>query len=329
MRTVAEEYRRSPFYENNLGLRVPCADCHVPKPLVAKPWRKMKASREVYHKVMGTMDTPEKFEARRIMLAGNEWKRFRESDSRECRHCHSYAAMTIDEQPNDAHCRHPVAMDEGYTCIDCHKGFVHRLPNLEGEIQKAGERFEAALAADTLAGNALYVARTAALHSEPRAEQSIIAELEPGTPVTVLARNDGWFRVRVQGRQYQSNYRTLYEMGDHIAPLALGRDEILTTTDEPAIRDSATGLDWRPADLEGWVSRQALTSEISSLWDYGKALYQNGCVRCHVVFSPSDFWATQWKNHIRNMRRKVDLGTEQTNILLGYLQHHAKPQGQI
>nr|VFK47035.1 MAG: cytochrome c-type protein NapC [Candidatus Kentron sp. TC]VFK49529.1 MAG: cytochrome c-type protein NapC [Candidatus Kentron sp. TC]VFK62496.1 MAG: cytochrome c-type protein NapC [Candidatus Kentron sp. TC] len=71
-------------------MRAACADCHAPKNLAPKLWRKLKASRELYHKVMGSIDTPEKFEAKRMILARNEWRRLQESDSRECRDCHAY-----------------------------------------------------------------------------------------------------------------------------------------------------------------------------------------------------------------------------------------------
>jgi len=331
MSTVAEEYRQSVFHKNSRGLRVDCADCHVPKPLFAKLWRKAKASREVYHKVMGTVDTPEKFEAKRIVLARSEWQRLKESDSRECRDCHFYEAMTIDTQPNDARFWHPVAMDgamdDGYTCIDCHKGIAHRLPNLKGEIKKAAQHFEAVLASDALTGDHLYTTKATDLHSGPSMEDAIIAKLGPGTPVIVLERNNDRFRVRIQGRQFQSNDHTLYS-ADRMVALVHMREGSLTAS-EDATLDQVTGLHWRSGQIEGWLSREGLTNEISTLWNYGKAVYQNECVRCHVVFPPSDFWATQWKNNIHNMQRKTNLTSEETDILLKYLQHHAKPQGVI
>nr|VFK14621.1 MAG: trimethylamine-N-oxide reductase (cytochrome c), cytochrome c-type subunit TorC [Candidatus Kentron sp. LPFa] len=329
MRAVAEEYRQSVFHKNSRGLRVGCADCHVPKPLFAKLWRKAKASREVYHTVMGTIDTPEKFEAKRIVLARSEWRRLQEADSRECRDCHVYDAMITDAQPGDARFWHPVAMDEGYTCIDCHKGIAHRLPDLKGEIQKAAERFTAVLTDDALTVDDPYIARATALYFGPSMEDAILADLEPGTPVAILERNDDRLRIRVQGRQYQGNHRALYSASDKMVALARMREGASLTIGEQTTLDDTTGLDWRPGEMEGWVSRKDLVSEISSLWDYGKTLYQNECMRCHVVFSPTDFWATEWKNNLRNMRRKTDLAPEEMNIMLRYLQHHAKPQGTI
>nr|VFK54065.1 MAG: NapC/NirT cytochrome c family, N-terminal region [Candidatus Kentron sp. TUN]VFK56087.1 MAG: NapC/NirT cytochrome c family, N-terminal region [Candidatus Kentron sp. TUN] len=238
--------------------------------------------------------------------------------------------MTIDTQPGDASFWHSKAMDENYTytCIDCHKGFVHRLPDMAGEIKKAEEYFRTILAADTLTGDQLYTVMGVSLYSGSKVDDTIIAELELGTPITVLERNDDRLWIRIQGRQYQANKHTLYSMGNQMLVL-LRTHGIPLTISGDTIRDEATGLYWQYAEMEGWISREGLSSDITSLWDYGEAIYQNGCIRCHMVFSPSDFWATQWRDYVRNMRCKTNFSPEQVNILLKYLEYHAKPQGVI
>jgi cytochrome c-type protein NapC len=90
--------------------------------------RKAKASFEVWGKLTGSIDTPEKFEAKRITLATHEWERMKESDSRECRNCHNFEAMSADYQKKSNYARHMKAKDAGKTCIDCHKGIAHQLP---------------------------------------------------------------------------------------------------------------------------------------------------------------------------------------------------------
>jgi len=91
--TVYQEYKQSVHYQNPSGVRAICADCHVPKDWTAKLVRKIKASNELYHKIAGTIDTPVKFEAKRLELAENVWAEMKSNDSRECRNCHSYDAM--------------------------------------------------------------------------------------------------------------------------------------------------------------------------------------------------------------------------------------------
>ncbi len=127
---VYEEYRNTVHYSNRTGVRATCPDCHVPKEWVHKVVRKVKASRELYHKFLGTIDTPEKFEAKRLELAQNVWREMKANDSRECRNCHDFASMDYTKQQKRAMDHHVKGFDDGQTCIDCHKGIAHSLPDM-------------------------------------------------------------------------------------------------------------------------------------------------------------------------------------------------------
>ena len=87
------------------------------------------ASKDVYHEIMGTIDTPEKYEALRWDMASRVWEKMKASDSRECRSCHEWDQMDLAEQDRSARNRHARAVDEGETCIDCHKGIAHEEPD--------------------------------------------------------------------------------------------------------------------------------------------------------------------------------------------------------
>ena len=126
--TVYQEYKKTIHYQNRTGVRAICSDCHVPRDWVHKVARKIQASKELYGKVMGTIDTPEKFEAKRLELAQNEWKRMKEADSRECRNCHSFEGMNAETQKPRARKQHELAQRDKETCIDCHKGIAHQKP---------------------------------------------------------------------------------------------------------------------------------------------------------------------------------------------------------
>jgi cytochrome c-type protein NapC len=76
----------------------------------------------------GFVDTPEKFNAHRMEMATSEWARMKASDSRECRNCHTFDAMSGDIQKKTVFDKHMKAKAEGQTCIDCHKGIAHHLP---------------------------------------------------------------------------------------------------------------------------------------------------------------------------------------------------------
>lgn len=126
--TVYEEYKQTIHYSNRTGVRAVCSDCHVPKDWAHKMARKVKASGEIWGKLTGTIDTPEKFEAKRLELATHEWDRMKKSDSRECRNCHSFDGMDTEKQKNRASKMHKIAQSDNKTCIDCHKGIAHKKP---------------------------------------------------------------------------------------------------------------------------------------------------------------------------------------------------------
>jgi len=125
---VYKEYKETIHYSNRTGVRAICSDCHVPKDWGHKVLRKIQASGEVYGKLVGFVDTPEKFEAHRMEMATSEWNRMKASNSRECRNCHSFDAMSGDIQKQSVYKKHMKAKEEGKTCIDCHKGIAHQLP---------------------------------------------------------------------------------------------------------------------------------------------------------------------------------------------------------
>ena len=125
---VYQEYKTTIHYSNRTGVRAYCSDCHVPKDWGHKMMRKIQASQELYGKIMGTISTPEKFEAKRLELATHEWARMKASDSRECRNCHSFSAMDIEKQKARASKMHKLGQEDKKTCIDCHKGIAHRKP---------------------------------------------------------------------------------------------------------------------------------------------------------------------------------------------------------
>jgi len=122
------EYKNSIHYANRTGIRVECADCHVPRDFGPKLWAKMIATKDLWHHLLGTIDTPEKFQAHRLDMAERVWAKFEATDSRECRECHAFEAMDPYEQGRRAGLKHPDAMQEGRHCIECHKGIVHELP---------------------------------------------------------------------------------------------------------------------------------------------------------------------------------------------------------
>ena len=131
---VYQEIQPTIHFTNRSGVRAKCANCHVPHDWTFKMARKMQASKEVWGFIFGTIGTREKFLAKRRELAEREWARFKANDSLECRHCHEFQAMDFTRQSKRGADAHSTSLAKGdKTCIDCHKGIAHRLPDMAGQ----------------------------------------------------------------------------------------------------------------------------------------------------------------------------------------------------
>ena len=135
---VYQELQHTIHWKNRSGVRAVCSDCHVPKPWIYKIKRKIEASNEVLHKILGTIGTREKFEAHRLELAQHVWATMKATDSRECRNCHSVESMDPHKQTAAAQIM-PEAIKNGATCIDCHKGIAHKLPKDPDDVDEPAE----------------------------------------------------------------------------------------------------------------------------------------------------------------------------------------------
>ena len=125
---VYEEYKSTIHYSNRTGVRAVCSDCHVPRDWTHKMIRKIQASKEVFGKITGVIDTKEKFEAHRLVMAEREWARMKATNSIECRNCHDFDAMSPELQKKTPYKKHMEAKAAGQTCVDCHQGIAHKLP---------------------------------------------------------------------------------------------------------------------------------------------------------------------------------------------------------
>ena len=126
-----EELKKTVHYSNRSGTTVSCADCHVassksPVDYGRKLTMKLLAARDVIGHITGSVDTSEKFEAKRLEMAQRVWAKMKSSDSKECRNCHVFSTMDTSKQKDRAVVKHEGAIEDGMTCIDCHKGIVHK-----------------------------------------------------------------------------------------------------------------------------------------------------------------------------------------------------------
>jgi cytochrome c-type protein NapC len=139
MQVNFNEYKETVHYKNSSGVRATCADCHVPKSFFPKMMAKVMAAKDVYHEILGTINTPEKYEQHRWDMANRVWDKMKSTDSRECKTCHTFDQMDLSSQDKSARKKHGRAEDKGQTCIDCHKGIAHEEPDEPEEEEEKDE----------------------------------------------------------------------------------------------------------------------------------------------------------------------------------------------
>ena len=123
-----QELMQSSHFSNVFGIQASCGDCHVPPTLLAGVARHMQSYSEVWGHLTGELNTPAKFESHRLALAQKVWKELGSNDSAECRSCHTSSTMAFSKQPASAASSHQALAKGGSTCIDCHRGIAHTLP---------------------------------------------------------------------------------------------------------------------------------------------------------------------------------------------------------
>jgi cytochrome c-type protein NapC len=133
MQPLLKEHKGTIHDVNRSGVRATCNDCHVPHDYIPNYLAKLGLFSDVWgHYVTHSIDTKEKFEAKRYELAKRVWVYMKENDSRECRHCHTTAKMDPDKQSEKALARHEKGRTEGLTCIECHFAIAHNEPDGPG-----------------------------------------------------------------------------------------------------------------------------------------------------------------------------------------------------
>ncbi len=127
---TAPEWRDSIHYSNRSGVKATCSDCHIPKVYPQSLWAKAyDGGRHMIAEILGTIDTQEKYEARRVLMAEYVWRNMKKNDSRECRNCHDPQFMELASQNQRAARAHQQGSQQGQTCINCHKGIAHKTPD--------------------------------------------------------------------------------------------------------------------------------------------------------------------------------------------------------
>lgn len=114
----------SPHQTAASGVRPTCADCHIPKGLVAATYvHLVQGVKDLYGQIAYDYADPAVWQERRpeLAYAVRDW--MRANDSITCRSCHVEAA--IEPARKRGQRAHADARERRVTCIACHYNLVH------------------------------------------------------------------------------------------------------------------------------------------------------------------------------------------------------------
>ena len=92
------EYCTSVRFTNPSGIHATCVDNHVLEDLRPMICAKVMVRKDIYHELVGSIDTVEKIKARRWHHANVVRNKMMATDSRECRSCHSFSSKDYQQQ---------------------------------------------------------------------------------------------------------------------------------------------------------------------------------------------------------------------------------------
>ncbi len=320
MQFPQEEWETSVHFSNQKGIRANCADCHVPP----EGWHYVKAKvfalKDVWYELKGKIPDRDAFEKHRYEMAKKVWDEMKATNSATCRSCHSLDAMEISLQSKSAQTMHELAKSDGQTCIDCHKGIVHFLPDIPEEITPTTVT-ENKPVLTTDHSQPLYVKTISSAQTTKGGE----VRLMPYATLTEWKTDEGKTTATLKGWQQVSAESIVY--------MALGKRIILALLEEEAreqltitktIQDEVTDSEWKEVMLNITVPQDKLTADLVGLNQLGNRLNQTHCSGCHAVIEADHYTANQWIGVVNSMKDRTALTAEEVRALTIYLQRNSK-----
>jgi trimethylamine-N-oxide reductase (cytochrome c) cytochrome c-type subunit TorY len=315
MQIPYEEYQGSLHFSNAKGIRAECADCHIPKSPLDYVITKVRASKDIYHEfVTGKIDTEDKYEAHRSEMAEVVWQQMRENDSVTCRSCHTREAMDPFEQTKDAVKMHEFGVENGQTCIDCHKGVAHFPPEMEMDSE-AFDKLLSFTKKTAVDANIVYPVETIAMGD--------LGSINPATKLIVTNFEDGVRSVEINAFQMKGAEQVLYVGNGQRSIVAVLTEIGMATVEGGEYKTDDYGNDWRTAKLSAKIESQVLDS-LDPLWAYAEELDNVYCSGCHAKIATNHFTVNAWGPVAKSMGERTDITIENLEILTKFFQNHAK-----
>ena len=322
------ELQKTVHWNNRSGVRARCPDCHVPHNFTDKVARKMQASREVWGQLVGTIGTREKFKEHRLVLAQREWARFSANGSKECRACHDYKDMDFDKMRPSSQVAMRSAAARDQSCVDCHKGVAHQLPEMKGARNPAFDTLVSNASGQSVsAGNEYYLVVPQDLFADEALTQRI-GSVEVATQVKVLeTKGDAqrielalWRKNKGYGRVWYSSFGL--NITSAILNKEMARDEGLVNV-LASQEDPMTGLEWQQVKATAWMRKGSLIDSVEPIWTIARASYNTSCSVCHRQPDEAHFDTNTWPGLFAGMVGFTSIDQDTARVVLKYLQSHS------
>lgn len=286
--------------------------------------RKTEALNDLYHTFISpSIDTPEKFNAKRAELAQREWARMSANNSAACKSCHSYEAMDHGKQSANAAAQMTAAAAKDSNCIDCHKGIAHHKPDMSSgfrdrykQLQQQGEKLSTAMTLFSLSEKTL-----TATAGAPAGK----ALLFPATQVKVLQKEGSNVQLEVTGwRESKGRGRVITQyMGKRVFSAVLDASLMENVKVLQTQTDPGSHQEWQQVSVTAWTSAQGLIDSITPVWEYSDQMLQSTCSACHSTPPATRYTANGWIAGLKAMSTYYRLNPVEERTLLKYLQTHA------
>ncbi|GAB1665955.1 NapC/NirT family cytochrome c [Mannheimia haemolytica] len=316
------EWEGSVHFSNRKGIRAECSDCHLPQDGLHYVKAKIIALKDVWHTVVtNKLPDQEAYEAHRLEMAQRVWAEMKENDSMTCKSCHSFDAMVLSEQTEAAQKMHKLAQETNQTCIDCHKGIAHFMPDVPvdnaaamGELAKHGAEFSTNdKTLYTLAMTPVQLAQGGEIRLLPYAElHQWTAEGEQ-----VKATVNGWQQECAESVVYM-------DLGKRIMVALLPDDAQSKVNVTKTVFDNVTNSNWKEINFEITAPKNAVTANITALNHFGDNLNQTHCSGCHAPIGAEHYTANQWIGVVNSMKDRTSMSADDVRAVTIYLQRNAK-----
>ncbi|QGM79956.1 pentaheme c-type cytochrome TorC [Otariodibacter oris] len=320
------ELKETVHWSNSSGVTATCSNCHLPHEKTPKFARKVQAMREVFAEFTGKYDEEGSFEEHRQEMAEREWARFAANGSKECKTCHSYERMDFDNMSDLAKKAMIPAAERDQSCMDCHKGIAHHLPEMKASKGSAS-KFDN-LVVSSLSADKTYFTKANVKLFNDEAMSSNIGQLETAVPVTfVKSGKDADLVELTMWRKNKGFGRIWYhQFGKNITDAVLSKEfmqtepkfEVIATQEDPL-----TGLTWQNVKMQVWVPKASLIEDIKPIWADAENTYKTQCSTCHRQPEVAHFDSNTWIGLFNGMVGFTNIDKQTGKEVLRYLQLHS------